>query len=220
MATNPGIIGLDLLSDAPYGAYAVNLAQTIWYWNPTAERITGHKTRDVVGRQCFQVIQNLPWDGGAPVCRDGCPSLQATSEGRIPLVYDVWMLCASGHRKLVILTPLVIGATEASGTVLVHLFHESGDRAKAERIAGKVETLLAVTAVQETPEPLKETRQVTPREIEVLRLTALGMTPTEIADALYISYHTVRNHTANLRRKLGATNNLGMVRSAQESGLL
>ena len=106
------------MDDAPYGAYAVNLEQTIWYWNPSAERITGHKALDIIGRPCFQVIQNLAEYEDAPACQDGCPSLKATKEGRIPVSYDVWMLCASGQRKRVILTPLVIGATEVSGTVL------------------------------------------------------------------------------------------------------
>ena len=198
----------------------MNIDQIIWYWNSAAERITGHKSRDVIGRPCFQVIQNLAGDGDSPVCLDGCPSLKATTQGRIPLVYDVWMLCASGQRRPVTLTPLVIGATEASGTVLVHLFHDPGDRAKAERVAGTVETLLATTAVRETQEPVQENRRVTPRELEVLRLTALGMTSAEIADALHISYHTVRNHTSNLRRKLGAANSSRLVRNAQESGLL
>ena len=55
---------------------------------------------------------------------------------------------------------------------------------------------------------------------EVLRLTALGMTPAQIARALHISYHTVRNHKTSLRRKSGAKNNLTLVLSAQNSGLL
>ena len=120
---------------------------------------------DVIGRPCLKVIQNLAGDGETPVCHDGCPSLKATREGRIPLVYDVWMLCASGQRKQVVLTPLVIGATEASGTVLVHLFHERDDRAKAERAAGAVESLLATGSARETPELSEENSQVTPREL-------------------------------------------------------
>ncbi len=43
MATTSGIIGLDSLNGAPYGAYAVNLDQIIRYWNRSAERITGHR---------------------------------------------------------------------------------------------------------------------------------------------------------------------------------
>ncbi len=220
MATNPRVIGLDLLSDAPYGAYAVNLNQIIWYWNPAAERITGHKAWDVIGRPCFQVIQNLAEYGDAPVCQGGCPSLKATTEGRIPLVYHVWMLCASGERKLMIPTPLVIGAAEASRTMLVHLFYEHGNHSSTERAVETVETTISVKPDRETGKPFGESSQVTTRELEVLRLTALGMTQAQIARALHISYHTVRNHNTSLRRKLGAKNNLTLVLNAQNLGLL
>ena len=127
MATNPGVTGLDLLDGAPYGAYAVNLTQTIRYWNPAAERITGHKTENAVGRPCYEVVRNCPTDGEAPICRDGCPSLQAIRENRIPQVCEVRMLCASGQRKKVLLTPMVVPEPLAPETLLVHLFNESKD---------------------------------------------------------------------------------------------
>ena len=218
MTTYPGSIGLDRFDDAPYGAYAVNVAQTIWYWNLAAERITGHKAWDVIGHPCFRVIQNLASHEDTPVCHGGCPSLKATSEGKIPRVYGVWMLCASGQRKPMILTPLVISAAEASDAVLVHLFHNAGDRIGAKQTAGTVDNMKTEGVLQnEIPE---ENKQITPRELEVLQLIAMGMAPTEIAGALHISYHTVRNHATNLRRKLGARNNLIMVRNARRAGLI
>ncbi|HHW71877.1 MAG TPA: response regulator transcription factor [Firmicutes bacterium] len=44
---------------------------------------------------------------------------------------------------------------------------------------------------------------LTPREREVLRLIAQGMSNGEIASALFISEHTVKNHVSNIYRKLG-----------------
>ena len=125
------------------------------------------------------------------------------------------MLCASGQRKKVLLTPMIVPEPLAPETLLVHLFHESKDGQWVEQATKTVAQ--AFTA----PVPLQEiTERLTPRELDVLRLTALGMTPREIADKLYVSYHTVRNHTSNLRRKLGASNNFGLIRKAQESCLL
>ena len=104
----PAPTGLELLERVPYGAYAVNLAQTIRFWNQGAERITGHRAENVIGRPCYEVVQNCPADEKEPWCRDGCPSLQAIRANRMPLVYEVSMLCASGHRKTVRLTPMVV----------------------------------------------------------------------------------------------------------------
>ena len=213
MATNPGILGLDLLNAAPYGAYSVDLSQTIRLWNPSAQRITGHRAEDVIGRHCHEVLQNLFEDHGAPACQDGCPSLQAAREGRPPPVCQVRMLCASGHRKLVTITPMIIVAAEAPGPMLIHLFHEIGDRARAARVAETVEDLQAG--------PTPDTSEgVTNRELEVLKLTAGGLTPREIAGELHISYHTVRNYIASARRKLGAPTKLDMIRNAKALGLI
>jgi predicted ATPase/DNA-binding CsgD family transcriptional regulator len=45
---------------------------------------------------------------------------------------------------------------------------------------------------------------LTPRELDVLRLLATGMSNPEIADALYIGRGTVRTHVSNILGKLGA----------------
>jgi len=44
---------------------------------------------------------------------------------------------------------------------------------------------------------------LTPREMQILRLVAMGLANQEIADALKISVETVKEHVQNLLRKLG-----------------
>ena len=43
---------------------------------------------------------------------------------------------------------------------------------------------------------------LTPREKEVLALIAVGMTNAEIAEELFISPHTVKNHVTNIYKKI------------------
>jgi DNA-binding CsgD family transcriptional regulator len=43
---------------------------------------------------------------------------------------------------------------------------------------------------------------LTPREKEVLALIATGMTNAEIAEQLFISPHTVKNHVTNIYKKI------------------
>jgi two-component system, NarL family, response regulator NreC len=58
------------------------------------------------------------------------------------------------------------------------------------------------------------------RELEVLRLVALGHTNQEIADALYLSVKTVESYKGRLMEKLGLRGRAALVRYAVEAGLL
>lgn len=60
--------------------------------------------------------------------------------------------------------------------------------------------LMAKTAV---PDPEKD--KLTRREIEVIALIADGLNNKEIADQLYISEKTVKNHVSNLFKKINVT---------------
>ncbi len=60
---------------------------------------------------------------------------------------------------------------------------------------------------------------LTDRESEILALIAGGATNREIAGTLYLSPHTVKEHTSTLYRKLGARNRADAVQRAQRLGL-
>ena len=61
---------------------------------------------------------------------------------------------------------------------------------------------------------------LTDRELEVLRLVALGHTNSEIATRMYISPRTVETHRANLQGKLGISGRPELVRYALEHGVI
>jgi two-component system, NarL family, response regulator NreC len=61
---------------------------------------------------------------------------------------------------------------------------------------------------------------LTPREMEVLKLIALGHTNPEIGEQLYLSVRTVETHRAHIQRKLGRTSRAELVRYALKHGLL
>lgn len=47
---------------------------------------------------------------------------------------------------------------------------------------------------------------LTPRELQVLRLTAAGMTNGQVASAVGVTVHAVKFHLASVYRKLGVAN--------------
>jgi len=65
-----------------------------------------------------------------------------------------------------------------------------------------------------------EKQLISPREIEVLRWVYSGKTNPEIADILYVSVNTIKNHVHNAISKLGVENRSQAANKAQEMDLL
>jgi DNA-binding NarL/FixJ family response regulator len=108
------------------------------------------------------------------------------------------------------ISPQAAKAAGASG--FVSKDWSADDVAAAVRMVGKGMTVFAPRAEQPTM-PLSE------REREVLSLIASGATNKEIAERLYLSPHTVKEHTSSLYRKLKARNRAEAVRRAERLGL-
>jgi DNA-binding NarL/FixJ family response regulator len=86
------------------------------------------------------------------------------------------------------------------------------DVAMAVRMVGKGMTVFPPRAEQPSA-PLSD------REREVLSLMASGATNKEIAESLYLSPHTVKEHTSAVYRKLKVRNRAEAVRRAERLGL-
>jgi DNA-binding CsgD family transcriptional regulator len=72
--------------------------------------------------------------------------------------------------------------------------------------------------------PATETNSVapgglTPRELEVIRLVAQGLTDADVADRLFISPRTVSQHLRSIYGKLDVSSRAGATRFAIEHGL-
>jgi DNA-binding NarL/FixJ family response regulator len=85
-------------------------------------------------------------------------------------------------------------------------------------VAAVVEGQVPPDARQAAPaQPLPD--DLTPREAEVLRLIAAGMSNAEIAQALVVSGATVKTHVNRIFYKIGARDRAQAVRYAYEQGL-
>jgi DNA-binding CsgD family transcriptional regulator len=67
---------------------------------------------------------------------------------------------------------------------------------------------------------MRQTDELTDRELEVLLHLANGLATREIASEMYLGYETVKDHLGSLRRKLGARSQLQIVLAAARQGLL
>jgi DNA-binding NarL/FixJ family response regulator len=83
-----------------------------------------------------------------------------------------------------------------------------------QRLAMEAPERLSKRVFSDLPEPL------TPRELEVLRLLALGHTNRQVAEELVISLGTAKNHVEHIRVKLGSSDRTQAVVRALELGLI
>jgi two-component system response regulator DesR len=140
----------------------------------------------------------LAGESGAELCE----SIRAASpETRVLLISGAGRMSAAAAR-----------AAGASGFVSKDA--DAMEVVGAVRAVGSGMTLFQPKAQQPEPLPLSD------REREVLELIAAGSTNREIAARLYLSPHTVKEHTSALYRKLGARNRAEAVQRAQRIGLL
>jgi DNA-binding NarL/FixJ family response regulator len=139
----------------------------------------------------------LAGESGADVCE----SIRAASP-------STKVLLISGAGRM---SPAAARAAGASG--FVSKDWEAHDVAAAVRMVGLGMTMFPPKAEQ--PAPL-----LSEREREVLDLIAAGSTNREIAERLFLSPHTVKEHTSALYRKLQARNRAEAVQRAQRIGLL
>ncbi len=163
---------------------------------------------------------NLPGMRGDEVCR---------ALGGLPT--RVLILSASGEQHDV-LAAIKAGATgylvkSASSSEIVEavLATARGEAVFTPGLAGLVLGEYRRMAAGPAPshpastDPQRPIPELTPRETEVLRLVATGMSSKEIAAQLGLSHRTVQNHVQNTLGKLHLHNRVELVRFALTHGL-
>jgi two-component system, NarL family, response regulator NreC len=107
--------------------------------------------------------------------------------------------------------------------VLGYVLKEAADDqlAAAVRLASEGKTYLQPElGARLAVDPAETAHGLSDRELEILKLIALGHTNSEIADQLYLSVRTVESHRAHIQQKLRLAKRSELVRYALERGLL
>ncbi len=110
----------DIIDNLYDGVYFVDRDRRITYWNKGAERITGYKSSQTIGRHCRDNILNHITANGTQLCLTNCPLAASMEDGK-PREAEVFLHHHDGHRLPVIVraSPIrnkdgeIIGAVES-----------------------------------------------------------------------------------------------------------
>jgi two-component system, NarL family, response regulator NreC len=192
--------GLRMLIDNEDGMHVVAEAGTV----PDAERMTRAHLPSVL-------ILDLNMPGGSGL--EAIPRLRQDVPGTAIVVLTMQDDPAFARTAL---------QSGALGFVLKEAADE--ELLEAVRLAAQGDTYLnprvgAAMATAPT-QPANPPDDLSDRELEVLRLIALGHTNSEIADQLFLSTRTVETHRAHIQQKLRRTSRAQLVRYALEHHLI
>jgi len=121
---------------------------------------------------------------------------------------SIWAAMRAGARGY-----LVKGSTGPEITNAIHAAHQ-GSLVFGPAIAETLHRIFDSSPGAPSPFP-----DLTDREVEVLRLIAARRTNAEIADRLYLSDKTVRNHVSNIFTKLQVRSRREAIERATTAGL-
>jgi PAS domain S-box-containing protein len=191
-------------------AFASDRDSTIVAWNFAAEALLGYTVDEAVGRPCHEVLRGRDVFGNL-YCGARCPVYEAAMRGEPVTRFEVTYRAAKGERVRTEVSLLAFRGELAEEIYLIHLLRPVlasngvavGGRASKGNVGER-----------------RPSVSLTPRQTEVLRLLEAGCGTKEIAERLFISEVTVRNHVESLLRKLEVHSRLEAVITARMNGIL
>lgn len=215
----------EALVSAADGAFVIDEELRIQFWNRAAEEILGFGNSDVLGQQCYQLLQGYD-EQRRLICKACCRVAQLTLIGEPVSNYDIHTRTNFRERRWLNMSIITFNMGEnGDKKMIVHLFRDISKEIDSEMFFRRIlEIAQRYHAVPLEPGDRKDTGhhidKLTLREREVLTLLARGLSTKEIAEALSISMSTVRNHIQNIFDKLGVHSRPEAIVHAFQNGLI
>lgn len=140
----------DALNHLNDGVYFLDRQRNIFFWNKGAERITGHRSEDVLGRACADNILCHVDPQGRSLCREGCPAACVMEDGQ-EREAEVYLLHKDGYRKPVRIR--VAPIEDAAGNIVgaVEVFSDDTSPESLRRRVALLEKLSALDPLTQLP---------------------------------------------------------------------
>lgn len=186
------------LAQSPDPVFVTNRQNRIVFWNSRAQQLLGYVEDDVLGSSCAALLQGCD-NFGNRYCDESCPVTQMASRDEPIRQFTLALRAKDGHAVVADIGVLHLTAASPDGFYLVHMLRPSTRECTT---AMRADEAPAVTLATTRTSADARVRKLTAREVEVLGMLAAGRTTPEIAERLYISTVTARNHIQNILDKL------------------
>jgi len=217
---------LDIVASTADAAFATDEEGRIIIWNRAAERILGHDAADVLGKSCRDVLCGTDIFGNR-FCGMNCTLMEMVRRREPIRHFEMDIHDAAGKTVRVSFSILAVPGLRALQFSLVHIFQPADRGREADQLIRRImesSPAPTVPAVGGGASPIAASQTgaapLTGREIEVLRLMAEGVSTKKIADSLFISVTTVRNHVQHILGKLEVHSKLEAVSLALRNRIL
>ena len=188
-------------------AIFANTADGVWisdpegrisFWNRAAETILGYPAQQVVGQLCGEILCGADSNGNR-ICAWPCPIKSLFVAGDLVQHFDMATRTKTGTPVWIDVSCISVSSENGQPPTLVHLFR---DVTAAHQLELLVRQQLAQTTLAANAAAPTLNGELTQRELQIVNLMRTGATTATIAEQLFISPTTVRNHIQNIFSKL------------------
>jgi PAS domain S-box-containing protein len=221
-----------VLGDTADGLYVVDHRHRIVRWNRGAERLIGHRAEEVLGQHCHEVVAGCNREG-RPVCGPDCAVHRCVERDELPKSMELRVSTKDGRQVWLHVSGIVI--PHEGSPLIAHVLHDVSLGRQAVEAMSQVASVLSANGVRPSADeadlgnpgsgrrssaPDAGESRLTPREREVLRAIASGLSNGAIATQLGVSRFTVRSHVQHILDKAGVHNRSEAVAFAFRNHLL
>lgn len=174
----------------------VNKFQQVCFWNNASERLFGLPFDQVRERKCYEIIAGCDLNGDI-FCKPDCPLFSKLLGRELVADYDMVIPGPARDPAVVNVGAFVTPETclDKTDSIAFLVFRRVNSYRLIKRLVADL------VSRGKGSKPCKY--NLTAREMEILELTAKGLKTPTIAEQLFISDTTVRNHLKNIFSKLG-----------------
>lgn len=213
---------LELMSNSVDGVFATRNDNKIIYWNESAQKILGYKTKDVIGKSYRDLISPKDIKGKTIYFQNDKNSKQEKGAEN----YEIIANSAKSNKVWLNITVFHVPNNSDDHGINVHVFRDITREKIYEKIIIDVisKTDIANHLVSTVPSLKKDNKdheiKLTNREREILLLLADGHSTKTISSKLYITMSTLRKHIRNIYSKLKVHSMVEALAVARKNNLI